>query len=131
MSWYKPADVGFAVRQKLTDYGYGARLLVRLLSHHGGCPPDVFGQAFAARGSLRAVLDDPRLMPCSRVCPLVPSRRGPVARLVEAFHLGDPVSPADAWRPWRRRKALRRVGGSSFLEEDTASQPEKAALGAS
>ena len=107
------------------------RLLVRLLSHHGGCPPDVFGQAFAARGSLRAVLDDPRLMPCSRVCPLVPSRRGPVARLVEAFHLGDPVSPADAWRPWRRRKALRRVGGSGFLEEDTASQPEKAALGAS
>ncbi|MBB2964953.1 phospholipase D-like domain-containing protein [Methylobacterium sp. R2-1] len=85
------------------------RLLVRLLAHHGGCPPDVFAEAFAARGSLRAVLDDPRLMPSPRVCPLVPSRRGPVARLVEAFHLGDPVSPADAWRPWRRRALLRQA----------------------
>ncbi len=82
------------------------RLLVRLLAHHGGCPADVFAEALAARGSLRAVLDDPELMPRSRVCPLVPSRRGPVVRLVEAFHLGDPVGPADAWRPWRRRRAV-------------------------
>ena len=107
------------------------RLLVRLLAHHGGCPPDVFAEAFAARGSLRAVLDDPRLMPSPRVCPLVPSRRGPVARLVEAFHLGDPVSPADAWRPWRRRALLRQARNASFSEEDTASQSEKVALGAS
>lgn len=32
MSWYKPADVGFAVRSKLHDYGYSARLLGRLLA---------------------------------------------------------------------------------------------------
>ena len=32
MSWYKPADVGFAVRGKLHDYGYSARLLARLLA---------------------------------------------------------------------------------------------------
>ena len=31
MSWYKPADVGFATRQKLADLGYGARLFLRLL----------------------------------------------------------------------------------------------------
>jgi phospholipid/cholesterol/gamma-HCH transport system permease protein len=31
MSWYKPADVGYAVRSKLDDYGYGARLLGRLI----------------------------------------------------------------------------------------------------
>lgn len=35
MSWWNPSDVGFAVRQKLTDYGYGARLLVRLLASLG------------------------------------------------------------------------------------------------
>ena len=98
------------------------RLLVRLLAHHGGCPPDVFAQAFEARGSLRAVLDDPRLMPSPRVCPLVPSRRGPVARLVEAFHLGDPVSPADAWRPWRRRALLRRARGAAVPEVEAASR---------
>ena len=27
MTWYKPADVGFATRQKLGNLGYGARLL--------------------------------------------------------------------------------------------------------
>ena len=31
MSWYHPADLGFAVRRKLADIGLGARLFVRLL----------------------------------------------------------------------------------------------------
>lgn len=31
MSWYKPADVGFATRRKLADMGYGARLFMRLV----------------------------------------------------------------------------------------------------
>lgn len=31
MSWYKPSDVGFAVRHKLADIGMAARLLARLL----------------------------------------------------------------------------------------------------
>ena len=32
MTWYKPADVGFATRQKLGNLGYGARLFIRLLA---------------------------------------------------------------------------------------------------
>ena len=31
MSWYKPADVGFAVRSKLADIGSSARLFARLM----------------------------------------------------------------------------------------------------
>jgi len=31
MSWYNPADIGFAVRSKLGDLGMGARLFVRLM----------------------------------------------------------------------------------------------------
>ena len=31
MSWYKPADIGFAVRSKLADLGLGARLFVELV----------------------------------------------------------------------------------------------------
>lgn len=31
MSWYRPADVGFAARAKLADLGLGARLFVRLV----------------------------------------------------------------------------------------------------
>jgi phospholipid/cholesterol/gamma-HCH transport system permease protein len=32
MSWYRPSDVGFSVRAKLADLGYGARLFLRLLA---------------------------------------------------------------------------------------------------
>ena len=31
MSWYKPSDVGFAVRHKLADIGMGTRLFARLV----------------------------------------------------------------------------------------------------
>jgi len=33
MSWWRPSDVGFAVRSKLADLGWGAQLFVRLLAH--------------------------------------------------------------------------------------------------
>ncbi len=36
MSWYKPDDVGFAVRRQLAGIGLGARLFVRLLGTLGG-----------------------------------------------------------------------------------------------
>ncbi len=32
MTWYRPADIGFAVRSKLSDLGRGARLFGRLLA---------------------------------------------------------------------------------------------------
>lgn len=35
MSWYKPLDVGFAVRNKLVDLGRSARLFFRLLATLG------------------------------------------------------------------------------------------------
>lgn len=35
MSWYRPADVGFATRTLLADLGYGARLFLRLLGSFG------------------------------------------------------------------------------------------------
>jgi phospholipid/cholesterol/gamma-HCH transport system permease protein len=36
MSWYRPADVGFAVRGKLGDLGMGARLFLRLALRGAG-----------------------------------------------------------------------------------------------
>ena len=35
MRWLHPANIGYATRGKLADFGYGARLLVRLTSHFG------------------------------------------------------------------------------------------------
>lgn len=84
-----------------------ARVRERLLAHHAGCEARAFAERVAAGGSLRAALDDPGLVPPRRLCPLVASRRGPLARLVEAWHIGDPDGPGDAWRPWRRPGLLR------------------------
>jgi phospholipid/cholesterol/gamma-HCH transport system permease protein len=39
MSWWRPSDVGFAVRRQLADYGRAARLLLRLVT--------LFGPTFA------------------------------------------------------------------------------------
>ena len=37
MSWWRPADVGFAVRGQLADLGYAARFFWRLLGLGGAC----------------------------------------------------------------------------------------------
>ena len=37
MSWYKPADIGFAARTALADLGQAARLFVRLVGLAGAC----------------------------------------------------------------------------------------------
>jgi len=37
MSWWNPADLGFAVRSKLADLGLGARLFLRLLGPGARC----------------------------------------------------------------------------------------------
>ena len=37
MSWYQPADLGFATRQLLAAWGYGTRLLLRLFLLGGAC----------------------------------------------------------------------------------------------
>ena len=37
MTWYRPADVGFATRRTLADWGYGSRLLLRLVLLFGAC----------------------------------------------------------------------------------------------
>jgi phospholipid/cholesterol/gamma-HCH transport system permease protein len=36
MSWYRPSDIGFAFRSKVSDLGHGARLFLRLVALAGG-----------------------------------------------------------------------------------------------
>ena len=45
MSWWNPADVGFATRSKLGDLGFGARLFLRLVM--------LFGSSFRRFGLIR------------------------------------------------------------------------------
>ena len=64
------------------------------------------------------VLDDG---PLRRLRLLGPVPIGPLAALIAVNHLGDPVTPADSWRPWRRRRDLR--DGLRQLAPELADRP--------
>ncbi|GEP07840.1 phospholipase D/transphosphatidylase [Methylobacterium oxalidis] len=80
------------------------RIRDSLLAHHAGLPAGEFGGAVRASGSVTAALDDVTMSSPRRLCSLVPSRFGWLEKLVARWHLGDPMSAEDAWRPWRRRR---------------------------
>ncbi len=44
----------------------------------------------------------------ARLKPVDARPLGPVERFVAAWSLGDPTDPHDAWRPWARRRSLRK-----------------------
>ena len=89
----------------------GARTAViafrdRLLAHYVAADPGVFAALARERG-LKAAIEALDTGPSRRLQPLHTGRVTPFEAVVSALSLGDPVSPADAWRPWRRRAAMR------------------------
>ena len=81
------------------------RFRARLLAHYLGCAPEAFAAAHAAQGTLAGAIEALDRGETRRLRPLEPSRHGPLATLITAYHLGDPAGP-DSWRPWRRRNAI-------------------------
>jgi phosphatidylserine/phosphatidylglycerophosphate/cardiolipin synthase-like enzyme len=81
---------------------------MRLLAHHIGCSPATLEGALDEHGRLTLAIDAVNVGDSPRLRPMPRPKLGPLARLIAAFHLGDPVSPEDSWRPWARRKLLRR-----------------------
>ena len=79
----------------------------RLIGHFAGVAPGDVESMTRQRGligALDAVVGDRE----GRLAPLEPARLGPLAALTAAYHLGDPLDPSDAWRPFRRRRRLAR-----------------------
>lgn len=79
-----------------------ARFRAVLIGHYLGRSADDVEAAIATEGGLaRAVarLNDPH---APRLRPVPSGRLGPLARLIAKYHLGDPQSVHDVWRPWRR-----------------------------
>jgi phosphatidylserine/phosphatidylglycerophosphate/cardiolipin synthase-like enzyme len=81
-------------------------LRTQLIAHWLGCGPDIVRVAQTQAGGVGAAIDQLRSDGRRRLQPLEPKSLGPIAAIIAAYHLGDPMGTADSWRPWRRRRAL-------------------------
>lgn len=86
------------------------RLRNKLLAHWLGCAEAPMEAAIRETGGVGAALEFLRDNGYCRLRPITPEPLKPLAAFIAAFHLGDPVGPADAWRPWKRREAAAAEG---------------------
>jgi phosphatidylserine/phosphatidylglycerophosphate/cardiolipin synthase-like enzyme len=84
------------------------RLRTRLVRHWLGCSHIVLERALEGEGRLGAAIEALRSTGNDRLRPITPAHLGPLASFIAAFHLGDPVGPADSLRPLFRRRRLAR-----------------------
>ncbi|MEO8811954.1 MAG: phospholipase D-like domain-containing protein [Caulobacteraceae bacterium] len=85
-----------------------AAIRVRLVAHWLGCSTDLVEEAIAREGGVGAGIEALRASGHCRLLPIEPEPLGPLATFIATFHLGDPVTPTDSWRPWKRRRRLAR-----------------------
>ncbi|MFI4965835.1 MAG: phospholipase D-like domain-containing protein [Caulobacterales bacterium] len=81
-----------------------ARLRTRLLAHWLGCDAALLEAAVRKAGGVGAGVEALRNAGYARLRPIELKPRGPVGEVVADYHLGDPFSAADSWRPWRRKR---------------------------
>jgi phosphatidylserine/phosphatidylglycerophosphate/cardiolipin synthase-like enzyme len=81
-------------------------LRTRLVAHWLGCPQAELDAALAREGSVGAAIEALRATGHNRLNPIKPRALGPLATFIAAFHIGDPLTPGDSLRLWRRRPRL-------------------------
>jgi phosphatidylserine/phosphatidylglycerophosphate/cardiolipin synthase-like enzyme len=79
----------------------------RSLAHFLGVDAGTFARVHQETGRLGAAIE--ALNGAARMTPLAPGRASRLAKLVAEWQLGDPSSPEDSWRPWRRRRLSRQL----------------------
>jgi phosphatidylserine/phosphatidylglycerophosphate/cardiolipin synthase-like enzyme len=78
---------------------------VRTVSHFLGVDAETFDWTCAASGTLKAAIE--AVNHDGRLAPLAPGKASRSAKLMAEWQIGDPATPADSWRPWRRRRLSR------------------------
>jgi phosphatidylserine/phosphatidylglycerophosphate/cardiolipin synthase-like enzyme len=91
----------------------------RTVGHFMGVDEETFGWAHAASGTLGATIEV--LNQDGRLAPLAPGHASARAKAMAEWQIGDPASPADSWRPWRRGRLSR------ILKESVAHAADAAA----
>jgi phosphatidylserine/phosphatidylglycerophosphate/cardiolipin synthase-like enzyme len=86
--------------------GIGA-FQAHMAGHFLGLGGPAMQEAMAqAGGSLIGAIDQLNVGRHARLRPLQPVLMGPLARIISAYHLGDPITPADSFKPLLRRRLL-------------------------
>jgi phosphatidylserine/phosphatidylglycerophosphate/cardiolipin synthase-like enzyme len=80
------------------------RLRNKLLAHWLGCVEGPLEDAISTTESVGTALEIMRNAGYARLRPIELEPLNPFAAFVAAHHLGDPIGPRDAWRPWLRRQ---------------------------
>lgn len=79
------------------------RLRNHLVAHWLGCEDAVVETALKTHRTLGGAIEALRAAGYARLRPiLLPPVKG-LAALIATYHVGDPFTPADAWKPWRRK----------------------------
>jgi phosphatidylserine/phosphatidylglycerophosphate/cardiolipin synthase-like enzyme len=92
----RPEDQGAIVRFRSSLIGHFVR----------AAPGDV--EVLTAERGLVGAMDALVEAADGRLSPLQARPLDPLALLISAYHLGDPLDPSDSWRPWSRPARLRR-----------------------
>ena len=82
------------------------RLRADILAHWLGCPGGLIDDALANTGSICKAMESLIESGFDRLRPIEPRRLHAATALIARWHIGDPMSPADSFRPWRRRRVL-------------------------
>jgi phosphatidylserine/phosphatidylglycerophosphate/cardiolipin synthase-like enzyme len=105
MGFDTECDLSFEAtgRARTGNRGEITRLRTRLLAHWLGCEDAIVEESIRKAGGVGAGIEALRKAGYARLRPIdLPPVKG-VAAFIAAYHLGDPFSPADGWRPWRRK----------------------------
>ena len=99
-----------------------AELRAGLVAHWFGCDEATLRGALAEQNSRWCdAIDALRDAGYVRLRPITPGKMTAVSGVVAKHHIGDPVRGGDAWKPWRRRRALRDVLAGAGLDPQAVS----------
>lgn len=98
------------------------RFRSQLIAHFLARSPDVFEESFVRAGSLAGAIEALDTGPIRRLRKLRPTTLGPLAGVVAAFHLGDPIAPSDSLKPWRRRAEIARRSRAFQFDVEQAAE---------
>ncbi len=102
----------------------------RMVGHWFGLSPEAVADAVRREGRLGAAVKSLLTGDPGGLKPIKPRILGPSAAFIAAFHLGDPVGPADSFHPLLRQRRLQArvdavIRGEAAMEINAAEEPSR------